>query len=165
MSRFFGTLIMLAIAAMPAAALVYGGTRPTTIAGRDIEETIPKAELPLQKMRNGVSQHVSVDGSWFLFGSVSANAGPDARVYFSWPLQDGSYVISSLPIERIRVRTAEHMDNPTIRFELQKPKCVSEGGWPELFATLQEGIDSCVAYATITCAAKDWQPSVDMPLK
>ncbi len=156
-------LVPVFLVAVPFGVGLSQAYRPTEIEGHDIREVLPNTQLPLQKMRTGASQMVAVEASWFIFGSAKAESGPEARVYFSWPLGDESYTISSLPIERIRVRTDER-DRPSIHFNL-RPSCTGKVMEARRFETLQDGIDSCVAYATITCAVKDWQPSVQMPLK
>lgn len=37
-------------------------------------------------------------------------------VYFSWEMNDGSYAISFLPIEKIRINLVENQDYPSIKF-------------------------------------------------
>lgn len=113
---------------------------------------ILQGDHPLRKITERTES--SLAGSFFLVvGEV--NGRTSSVVKFAWKMNDGTYAISSLQLEKIRVRFDENATTPTIRFHWEQP----------YFATdqVQELMNS-VLYATLTIRENDWPIQVQLPL-
>ena len=117
-----------------------------------------KGEHQLRKMTSTVTDESKIDGGFFLFvGGISGSKKQEIRVYFSWKMNDGTYAISSLPIEKFRVKFDENKDKPSIKFR-----------WKAAYTnpdSVQTIMDYFVLYALITCKESDWPYDVTLPLE
>ena len=130
--------------------LVGCGTPPSAV------KPILGGEHNLRKMteRNGVD--LSVSGGFFLVsGEVSVTQKTQTLIKFAWELNDGTYAISSLPLEKIRIKIDNNVTVPTISFS-----------WEENYYKhqIQDLMDCCVDYALITIKESDWPIQVNLPL-
>ncbi len=106
----------------------------------------------LRKMVNIKSTDAS--GSFFLFvGSFAQHE--TLKVSFAWKLNDGTYAISTLPMDKIRVRIDNNITVPTIKFRWRS-------GY---FREIQDMMDYKVIYAVITCKDSDWPQQINLPLQ
>jgi len=94
---------------------------------------------------------------FFLFAGDFTQSTSTA-VKFAWEMKDGSYAISSLPLEKIRIRFDEKATTPTIRFQW------STTAFTENMRDLQRMIDYNVHWAVITTRESDWPAKVDLPI-
>lgn len=105
--------------------------------------------------RLATTQHTEhkASGSFFLFtGDYSSSTKHGIRVVFSWRLNDGTYAISSIPIEKIRVNINGNYSSPTIKFRWRRSDSKD----------LQYIIDNYVLYAVINCKSEDWPENINM---
>ena len=124
------------------------------------EEKVLMGEHKLRKFITTTEKTSAATGGFFLFlGAASGNSTQNEICYFSWQMSDDSYVISKLPLVKIRVRLIEGIEIPTIRFQLSK---YYRNIWKE--DIIDKISEECVLYATITCNPKDWQLKIEMPL-
>jgi prepilin-type N-terminal cleavage/methylation domain-containing protein len=76
------------------------------------------------------------------------------QITFAWPLKNGTYAISTLPIEKIRVKFDQTVDTPTIKF------CWTYSN----YATIDYLMAKHVVYALITVRESDWPAQIQLPL-
>lgn len=134
--------------------VISAGCKPeTTGVGK-----ILQGEHALRKLASSTeSTYHASGGMFFLIGSYSANGKTETVVKFAWLMNDGkTWAISSLPLERIRVRLTDKEIAPTIKFAWLRG--------PIFKRTLQDLMDREVTYAVITCNGKNWPINVQMPL-
>lgn len=121
-------------------------------------EQILKGEHRLRKMVERTEVNSRISGSFFLFvGDVSGSTKTTLSVKFAWEMNDGVYAISSLPLEKIRVRLDENTTVPTIKFRWRP-----YNGYGT--AEVQDLMNDNVLYAVITVKESDWPVRVDPPL-
>jgi hypothetical protein len=115
-------------------------------------------EHKLRKMTERTEADSRISASFFLiFGNVSGSTTTRALVKFAWEMNDGTYAISSLPLEKIRIRFDENSINPTIRFRWVR---YGSKDTPEP----QKLMDYYVVYALVTVRENEWPIQVKMPL-
>jgi len=118
---------------------------------------ILSGEHQLRKITERIEQKSQVSGGFFIFvGGISSSSEAKVSVKFAWKMNDGIYAISSLPLEKIRVRIDNRQENPTISFCYSKD---DRGHWE-----LQEIMRYFVNYAIITVKDSDWPVKIQMPL-
>jgi hypothetical protein len=123
-------------------------------------EKILGGEHALRKMAERTDINSTLSGSFFLFlGDVSGSTKTNLSVKFAWKMNDGStWAISSLPIEKIRVRFDEKAVTPTIRFRWMPY------GFSDAQPETQDLMEQSVKYALLTVREKDWPVGVNLPL-
>lgn len=83
---------------------------------RATAQAVLGGEHQLKKMTTRAGLNGRISGSYFLFGeSVSGSLNESSGVTFSWPLDDGTYAISTLPVEMIRVKIDQKADVRSLR--------------------------------------------------
>jgi hypothetical protein len=121
-------------------------------------EPILAGEHQLRKMAERTEVNSRISGGFFLFvGGISGTTQTAVNVKFAWKMNDGTYAISSLPLERIRVRIDENVAAPTIKFRWRP----FGGEWTPQPQYL---MDNYVSYALITAKESDWPVQVSLPL-
>ncbi len=130
----------------------------------------------LRKLMPFASQEGYIQGSAGFFlvvggGDISGETSSQYEVKFAWESNvDDTYIVSSLPLERIRVQLREDADVPTVKFSVT---CLNEedkggcGGYKyHRFADdgQQAFIDSYVNHAVITVKPEHWPTNIQMPL-
>ncbi len=112
----------------------------------------------LRKMAERTDASSRVYGSFFLFmGDLSATTKTTVSVKFAWEMNDGTYALSSLPLEKIRVKLDEKAAAPTIKFRWRP--------YPlRRTVEVQELMDEYVIYAVVTVKESDWPVRVSLPL-
>ena len=109
-------------------------------------------EHQLRKMTNVTTSESN--GSFFLFlGSFSQSES--LKVSFAWKMNDGTFAISTLPMEKIRIKINNVVATPTIKFCWTRSQ----------YKNVQWAIDHHVLYAVITCKDSDWPQSISLPLQ
>lgn len=103
-----------------------------------------------------IAKESSFSGSFFLFmGGVSGQSKEVEikKVKFAWQTNEGSYAISSLPLEKIQINLVKDIDVPTIKFRWVR------SGSP----SLQYLMDNHIVHAVITCRENDWPTEIKLP--
>lgn len=130
-------------------------------------------------------------GGFFLFlGGISGKSteGVETRqvvthVRFAWETKDNTYVISTLPLEKIRIKLVEKIDSPTVSFFLDKPrineayhnavekeynleerKRVGEEFDEALKSYFNDALDKYLAYVILTVQNEDWPANINLPI-
>jgi len=122
-------------------------------------EQILQGEHKLRKMAERTDINSRISGSFFLFvGDITGEVKTSVSVKFAWEMNDGTYAISSLPLEKIRVKLDEKATTPTIKFRWVR--------WdrPRSAAQVQTLMDYYVSYAVVTVRESDWPIQVNLPL-
>lgn len=118
-------------------------------------ESLLKGEHQLRKMVEKEELFGTMSGGFFLFiGAIDGEMKSQTNVKFAWEMNDKTYAISSLPLERFRIKFDESSTVPTIKFR-----------WNRWDGTdLQALMDRRVVYALITCKKSDWPVQIKLPL-
>ncbi len=113
---------------------------------------------PLKKMISNTENQSSANAGFFLFaGSLHQESSQIETVQFSWETNDGSYAISKVRIEDVRIRICKSVTTPYIEFHYEEP-C-------HLFSQkLQELIEESVQYIEIFCNESDWPTDIQLPM-
>ena len=122
-------------------------------------EQILKGEHKLRKMLERSETDSRISGGFFLIvGGLNGTINTSISMKFAWEMNDGTYAISSLPLEKIRVKLDEKVTTPTIKFRWQR--------WHNSFGTaqVQKLMDSYILYAVLTVRESDWPVQVSLPL-
>ena len=121
-------------------------------------EQILQGEHKLRKMTERTDINARISGIFFLFiGNISGTMNTSVSVKFAWEMNDGTYAISSLPLEKIRVKLDEKATTPTIKFRWRP--------WNRRdTAEIQTLMDYYVSYAVVTVRESDWPIQVNLPL-
>lgn len=123
--------------------------RTYAIIADQLDEEYPLARL---HVRNTTSMNAS--GGFFLIaGAFQAQSQTSMTVKFSWLTEQGYYMVTTVPIERIRIRLDEQRIVPSVYFTL-----VSQTGSYKdpLQEPTQEFIDQFVRSVTIRCSREHW---------
>ena len=114
-------------------------------------------EHKLHKMVESVKINSNLSGGFFLVaGGIDQSTTEEIIIRFSWQMNDDTYAISSLPIEKIRINLDNEVTIPTIKFNWSY-KIVD-------FTDTQEIIDYCVDSAVVTVKPDDWPIQINLPL-
>jgi hypothetical protein len=120
-------------------------------------EKVLQGEHQLRKMAERTEVNSRISGGFFLFvGGMSGKTSTDVSVKFSWKMNDGTYAISSLPIEKIRVKLDEKAIAPTVTFHYSG----FLGDANDLQSLMMRRVD----YAVVTTTEANWPIQVDLPL-
>ena len=118
-------------------------------------EQILGGEHKLRKMIERTGTNSNISGGFFLFaGALNGGTTTNVLVKFAWEMNDGTYAISSLPLEKIRVKLDEKVATPTIKFRWGSDNT----------SDVQHLMDQHVLYAVITARESDWPVQVNLPL-
>ncbi len=134
--------------------LVVGCDEPPQLPSKT--EQILQGDHKLRKMVERTETNSHISGGFFLFvGALNGGTTTNVSVKFAWEMNDGTYAISSLPIEKIRIKLDEKVATPTIKFR-----------WGPCRNTrrTQHLMDDHVLYAVITAKESDWPVQVNLPL-
>ncbi|MBI2640218.1 MAG: hypothetical protein HYW90_05025 [Candidatus Sungbacteria bacterium] len=121
-------------------------------------EQILKGEHKLRKMSERTNTDSSISGSFFfVVGGFNGSTTTQVLLKFAWEMNDGTYAISSLPLEKIRVKINEEAATPTIKFRWRRYEFRST---PQI----QDLMDRYVVYALVTARESDWPVQIRLPL-
>lgn len=97
-------------------------------------------------------------GFFLFFGSYKSEKGTysEARVKFAWKDNNGAYVISSLPISRIRVNIDSLITTPYVTFKSQNCKGCNDEYYVDLNPMTR------VVYMTVYCKEEDFPYRVNI---
>ena len=131
---------------------------PAKKAPQDTAGDVLRGEHQLRKMFTAQGKEESVSGGFFLiFGGISSESRETANVKFAWQMRDGAYALSSLPLEKFRVKFDNSKETPTIKFRWRPSSNFSA-------SDVQKIIENNVIYALITCKESDWPPKIQLPM-
>lgn len=117
-----------------------------------------QGQHPLRKIVEWTDRSAHVNGGFFLFlGSISADSKETGKIRFAWRMSDSIYAMSTMPIDRIRVRIDDRAVVPTIAFTWADYR-------PYRYYEPQDMIDNYVVHATVTVRDTDWPVRIKMPM-
>ena len=113
----------------------------------------------LHKMSEYTGINSEISGGFFLFfGGISGQTKSETLVRFAWKMNDGTYAISTLPIEKIRVKFDNNVTTPTVDFDSGKIRYEWENN-----SDLEYVINHYVNYAILTVRESDWPSQINLP--
>ncbi len=119
-------------------------------------------------------EHEVTQGSasgWFFLFAGQANGSysetTETTVTFAWEY-NGSYVISTVPLQKMRVRISD-LDTapPSVTLVVNKGGCgFTLDGIGSEFNSNQNGfLDKFIDYVEVTCRSEDWPTEISLPLQ
>lgn len=146
-------------------------------------------EITVKKPGEG---HIS-GGFFFFMGGMSGEYkdGTEVKhiadcVRFAWEIKDNTYLITTLPLEKIRIRVVENLESPSVSFFLDKSKVTEvfyQENWrystyelnqknveKELGAILknyynpEEAISTYLEYVVFTVQSENWPANINLPV-
>ncbi len=135
-----------------------------------------------------------ISGGFFLFmGGISGDykEGTETKsitthVRFAWEIKDNTYIITTLPLERVRIKIVKNIEAPTISFFLDKfavdeafhsvvnrwaaaerQKIEVERGLGRIFENYfnpNGALSNYLVYATITVKSENWPANINLPV-
>lgn len=118
-----------------------------------------KGEHKLRKMVERTETNPRISGTFFLIvGELNVSTTTRTLVKFAWEMNDGIYALSSLPLEKIRVKLDEEATTPTIKFRWRPWRMKN------VTPQIQDLMDLYVLYAVLTVRESDWPVQVNLPL-
>lgn len=123
-------------------------------------------------------------GFFLLLGGASGSYKEGAEtkyavtnIRFAWEIKDSTYIITTLPIEKIRIKLVEEIETPNVSFFLNKfeiDKVFNETHNSEGRVNLNrilknyydplEAFSKYLAYAVFTVKSKDWPKNINLPV-
>ncbi len=99
----------------------------------------------------------SVLSGFFILGTGGVDGkgemSTDLFVTFAWKGNDGTYIVSTLPVSKFRFAFDEEATKPTVKFR-----------WRPCNYNCDDEKDKLIEYVVLTCKARDWPSSVQLPL-
>jgi hypothetical protein len=138
---------------------------PSCLSKKEKEESqaglMLRGEHELRKMNNFTSTNSKTNASFFLISSnFNQEKKEDLQVKFAWKMNDGTYAISSLPLEKIRIKFDPNSQAPVIKFKwIRYPFGINYR-----VAQTQELMDKYVCYAVLVIREEDWPTKIHLPL-
>ncbi|MBI3572819.1 MAG: hypothetical protein HY092_01300 [Candidatus Kerfeldbacteria bacterium] len=123
-------------------------------------DAVLRGHHSLRKVVEWADHQSRIDGGFFLvFGGINSSTSENLRVKFAWRMNDGTYAISSLPLEQIRIKIDDRVTVPTIQFAFSHP-------WDSGYDSddPQYLMGRYVQYAVVTVRDQDWPVKIQMPL-
>jgi hypothetical protein len=121
-------------------------------------DDIFRGEHQLRKMGQLVGSKDKTKESFFL---ITYNQNETkitvVAIKFAWKMNDSTYALSSLPMEKIRIKLDKNVTVPTIKFRWNP----NSGNNIDL---IQELMDNDIVYALITVNEKDWPTDISLPM-
>lgn len=129
----------------------------------------------IQRMMPNTTEKTSFGVSgFFLFGSGAIGGSGHSEsvlsVTFSWkPQPESSFIITTLPLKKVRVQFSDSIQTPTVSFKL----IYITDAWTHLCYNAVTGqseqgpewiLDNYLAYAVITVRPENWPTKIQMPL-
>ena len=127
----------------------------------------------LQRLVQFTSQEGKLSGSgFFLLGSgimeIKGKTQTKQFVKFAWESTDKTFIISSISLEKVRIRLDNNIEIPTAEFQLRcdnNNNIYSCGDYELQNHGSQKVIDNgWVLSVTFTVKPNDWPPKLQMPL-
>jgi len=140
---------LLSIMVVLVSSLFLAGCNGEPVGQPSPAEPILKGDHTLRKIGEN-SDNLKSQSEYFIFNGDIRSAQADAvTVKFFWKMNDGSYAISSLSLEKIRPKFDPEATTPTIKFRWRVCDRLE-------VATPQTLMDKNVIYAIITLKESDW---------
>lgn len=114
-----------------------------------------KGNHTLRKFNTSIQQAKSTSaGFFFFFGSYDSKESNNKIVTFAWKGNDDIYTISSLPINRIRVKIDDSVDTPYVKFRWTSQVYGCDN--------IENLVDRFVYYAVVCCKSSDWTLDINL---
>lgn len=114
-------------------------------------------QLREMNSQTGTAGHMSGN-----FLGFSGSAGSQTEVTFAWKANDGSYVISTIPIEELRIRFDPRASIPTIEFS--RARGMNGIDYSTYGDDIQGYLKNFLIYGTLTIREEDWPKNIELPL-
>lgn len=105
-------------------------------------------------------------------GTSNSTTTTQTIVTFAWENTNGEYVISNLPVNRLRLKFVESLANPKVTFQIkEEARSALSGAYGSYTMKknyrndISQFINQNVAYAVIYCKQTDWPVDVKLPLQ
>lgn len=113
-------------------------------------------ELRKMLTTKGIKGSAVLSG-FFVLGTGSINGdsrtSTDLFVTFSWKGNDGTYMVSTLPVSKFRFAFDDTVSKPTVKFR-----------WRPCYENCDDDKDALIEYVVLTCRSQDWPRDVVLPL-
>ena len=117
-------------------------------------------------------------GFFLLLGGVSGKYEGEKEyaatyVRFAWEIEDNTYHIATLPLEKIRIKIVENIKTPTVSFFLNEYRISRDLNPIDYSYTSrilkdyynpQPVFEEYLKYVTVTCKDSDWPTEIKLPL-
>lgn len=121
-----------------------------------------QGEHKLRKMFVQRTSQTESSASFFLIvGDFHQKTTVRREVQFAWQMMDGAYALSTVPLNKVRIKPDASKKEPTISLNYDGSIINScTGAWEYLAANLGE----CVNFITINVRDEDWPLHIELPL-
>lgn len=84
------------------------------------------------------------------------------HVRFAWEIKDNTYITTTIPIEKTRIKLAEKVKTPAVSFVLDESVRANRGVLNDYYDP-QEALSKYLKYAVFTVRSKDWPQDINLP--
>lgn len=139
-----------------------------------------KTPHKIRKMFVQDSQTTSGSRLGGLFFSFISENQTVTNVRFCWEISNKTYIVTTIPIEKVRIRLVEGGEAPNVSFFLDEFIIKETFEWElrggmenveknltrilKNYMTPQETFSRFLAYATITVRGEDWPTNINLPV-
>lgn len=117
-----------------------------------------QGEHALRKMGQLVGTTTKSSECFFLVAyNQNEKKETTVTIKFAWQMNDGTFAISSLPLEKFRIKLDNKVVSPTIKFRWTFCDCDDS-------INLQEVMNSKVVYALLTIREDQWPVDISLPM-
>lgn len=125
----------------------------------------------LRKLTEGSFQTETVSGSgFFFFGTglvdLSGEKSTNNNIIFAWE-NKGEYIISSVPLERVRIRLDPDINIPSVQFVFNDDFTSNRSGYYDdvlIRCGQQYIVDRNLLYVILMVNPEQWPTNISMPL-
>lgn len=112
----------------------------------------------LRKMLQSSQTAGKFAGSFFLFSdSAYGEQRSEPIVSFAWQMKDSSYALSTLPFGKIRVKIADTVTVPSVKFRWVNKYEINPDN-------MHDVMNYAIIYAEISARAADWPQNISLPM-
>lgn len=117
--------------------------------------SILSGEHSLRRLKVKNTNHSTLSGEFFIFmGGISGESKIETNVIFSWKDNEGNYIISKLPITKIRLHIDNSIKNPYIKFKWSLNYYCNISDMESIF-------EDNIIYALIYCSENDYPKNLN----
>lgn len=119
---------------------------------------ILKGNHSIRKMNETNESNKSTNSSFFIFGSIKEKSFSGPVVSFAWELNDSTYILSTLSLNKIRIVFNEKNIVPSIKFRWN----TSRSGYS--CDNMEKIMSENIIYAVISIRKEDWPQEIHLPM-
>lgn len=122
-------------------------------------ETFFKGNHELRKLSQSEKETYAISGSYFLFwGSVQGGNSSVKYIGFSWKSINDEYILSQIPVEKVRIKFDENAKIPYITFGYSPDAWVGQTSTVD--SHVGNVIETDINYIIIHCKQSDYTSDV-----